>query len=183
MDFSEEHSGTFYVGRSTLRHESEPKTSDYENMDDFTGANPELRPHVFIDYTFDVASLLMSPSSIFKGSSGIIVKYQKLIRENSSIHEVNAWRESFDTDMIPWSDVIDLSNVTDFGDMVKDGILTYDEPFVILDGNDPSLDVPMQTEDMREELLNVAHVFGGDPEHIKSMSEDEVRSAYNEMWD
>lgn len=181
MDINEEYTGLAYVGRSTLRHEDEPgmgkdAPGEFDGRDEYTSEHPTLRPHIFIDFDgVSLADALMSPSNCAKGSSGIIVKYQKLIREGEpSKAQVDAWRENHTPEMLNGRDIDNLTDVSE--DTVMNDILEG-APFVILDAGDISLDVPKQPEDMREELRWLEDQ--SDDIELDSMSDAEVRTLYD----
>lgn len=181
MNINEEYSGLAYVGKSTLRHEDEKSASDYEDRDEYESNHPECRPHVFIDFQgVSLADAIMGPSKIAKGSSGIIVQYQKEVRDGGNTKaQVEKWRENHVPEMLENRDVDNLTNKDE--NSVLDDILAG-APFVILDPSDVTLDIPKQPEDMRRELEEFEEDFGVDF-GLEDMSDAELRTKYQKMKD
>jgi len=163
-------SGILYVGRALLRHEDEDEGVSKQDRID---ANDPALPHVFIQ--FDGVTLqeaLMSASSIAKGSSGVIVQYQKIIRTQSAIGEVNAWRDRFDVERFQNLDGVRDGTGGDLQaaiDEVHNGA-----PWVLLDANDPDLDVPTQPSDVRRKLVEIFEAQGLPTDAIREASDEKV---------
>lgn len=140
-------SGTLvYVGRRQLRHATEPNEKQewmFENC-------PEAYPHTFVDFS---GAKLLDVFEHAGGKQGCVVDTQKVVRDKSTINEVNAWRDTFD--IAQWADRIDgCVNIDETAlDEIASGV-----PFVVIRFTESGakLDVPMQPEDLLDHVKDVA---------------------------
>lgn len=180
MDVSEEYSGFAYVGRSTLRHpdeEASQQKSPADSYDEYAEMYPERYPHVFVDFSDNpvtVGELLSKGSAQISGSSGVIVQFRKGPLSGPTINQVNKWRDSFSTDMLP----SDIDNLTDenLEDIDLEG-----EPFVILKPGAESLDVPLTIQDKLDRIREAEEELGTSLLDSDDPSEAEVNRMFEAM--
>ena len=177
----ESFNGTVYFGKRTLRHDEEPSVRDLGGNDELESEYPEARPHIFVKFDEGVSlkDALASASNIINGSSGIVVQYQKEVRDNSTPAEVQAWRDKFTPDRLEGI-VHEVENLSDQKlESVVDDIASG-APFVILTTSEITLDVPKQVADMRDFLVEWIDGAGMNPfeEHPENMSDAQVRNLY-----
>jgi len=171
-----------YVGKSILRTENEPEydKSRHGSYEGYERIHPEARPHVFVQYkdNVDLVEALTTPSLNAKGSSGIVVQYQKETRENNTPNEVAAWRESFQDFEIPWDEVhFAKGRAEDIHHDIED----LDDDFVVLNAHDASLNVPKQVADIRAELREMFDEAGMDPSQVDNLDDAQLRMFYDNL--
>ena len=174
MDLFKKFVGTVYVGRATIRHESEPTISDLPGgTKQLQAEYPECYPHILCEFhglTF--GDLMMEKAGLIKGSSGLIVDYQKLVRDRSPLEQVEAWRSKFDSmDSEEKTELVEetTSLVGNVYEEVLDDVLSG-APFVVLTEN-VKLDVPLPISAKREKLAEIV-----DSEMQVEMLDDETVS-------
>lgn len=162
----QQYTGLAYIGRKMLRADDEPKfrgNDDYESREQYTSNWPEARPHVFVqlDEGISLREALVTPSASLVGSSSVLVDYQKEVRDKSTPAEVNAWRDRFTLERLPSIDSVD--NLTDENlETVYDRIEGTGEPYVVINADEVSLDVPMQPADMLKKIRWAEDKLGTD---------------------
>ncbi len=161
------YNGRIYAGMAIIRHDSEDEyvKSEHGDRDKYSETVLGAYVHIFVDYAecpVDVEEVLLKPSLCVTGSSGVVVKYQKYVRDQAKIGQVTRWRESFVPDLLSDDERVQagMSLVTGVDEetveqMFEDDLIWYDdgnnpwtlEPFVVLNAKATSLNIPLTFED------------------------------------
>jgi len=141
-----------YIGQRRIRHSSEPNLKQEELLQ----VCPEAVPHVFVDYAGARLARILQHAG---GKQGCVVDVQKIVRDQSTMAEVTAWRAQFGPEYFSTKE----NNMVFFGgrvegkrrdaDYIREAVLfdiVEGAPAVVLPftTSGSALDVPMQPEDM-----------------------------------
>ncbi len=166
MSSNEKFNGRIYAGKAILRHDTEVqyKKETHKDHKGYADAVPGALVHVFVDYAekpVDIRTALTTPSVNTSGSGGIVVQYQKVVRDKSAIGQVRSWRGSFNPRMLSEEERVKVGmlEVTDDGEGIDPETVWFPEdddnnawelgstPFVILNAKSANLNVPLTFED------------------------------------
>lgn len=142
--------GTYvYVGRRQLRHESEPNLKQEEMIETV----PEAYPHTFIDFSGAKLADVLEHAG---GKQGCVVDTQKVVRDKSTLAEVQAWRAAFTGETLEKVlDSVELDEAT------YTSLASLGESYVVIKfaTAGSKLDVPKQPKDMLREIKENATII------------------------